>query len=270
MDMEGSLYRRLLALRTAVQGGAATHLQNRAVGEAMAPPAPVVVGSSPASSDNSDRDGQAKEFREQGFLRIQQLCSAPEDCAALSQLGLDLSTTGSRPEETAVLETTSGASLLRALGQDRLCQLLADVVGTDVQAISLQPQTTAAAGGAAVTTLGREYCRSEPQLRTHGAFAHPFLCSHVKLLLPLSSSGVTIDLIPGSQHWIEGSPKGIDLHSAVACKIELGSALLVDMRTWRSYVHEQPAAGQFALEVLFSKVRCQPANPPAPCRDHYW
>ena len=111
------------------------------------------------------------------------LYRAPEDRAALSQLGLDLSIADSQPAETAVLETSSGASLLRALGQERLCQLLADVVGTDVQAISLQPQATAAAGdaGGAAPKPSREYCRSEPQLRTHGPFAHPFLCSHVKL-----------------------------------------------------------------------------------------
>jgi hypothetical protein len=96
----------------------------------------------------------------------------------------------------------------------------------------------------------REYCRSEPQLRTHGAFSHPFLSSDVKLLLPLSSAGLDVSLVPGSQHWVEGSGGGSSSggveHGEHAA---LGSALLVDMRTWRS----GPRAGAPVLEVHYSK-----------------
>ena len=96
----------------------------------------------------------------------------------------------------------------------------------------------------------REYCRSEPQLRTHGAFSHPFLSSDVKLLLPLSSAGLDVSLVPGSQHWVEGSGGGSSSggveHGEHAA---LGSVLLVDMRTWRS----GPRAGAPVLEVHYSK-----------------
>ena len=197
-----------------------------------------------------------EKFREQGFLQIDGLCSA-EDRTALSQLGLDLSS-APQPASIAVLETPCGATLLRALEHERLCYLLAAIVGTDVQAISLQAKAISTSfAGPTVHKPRREYSRSEPQLRTHGAFAHPFLSMEVKLLLPLSSAGVAINLIPGSQHAIEGTGNE---HGSVICKVELGSALVVDMRTWRSYAHEQPAGAQFALEVYYSKVSCQGLN----------
>ena len=203
-----------------------------------------------------------EQFREQGFLQIDGLCS-DEDCrTALSQLGLDLSR-APQSADIAVLETPCGGSLLRALEQEPLCYLLAAIVGTDVQAISLQAVSSPFAG-AAEQKPRREYCRSEPQLRTHGAFSHPFLSMDVKLLLPLSSAGVAINLIPGSQHAIEGTGNE---HGSVICRVELGSAMLVDMRTWRSYAHEQPAAAQVALEVQYSKVSCQGLNLPAACCD---
>lgn len=231
----------------------AGNLQDRAVDQAMAPPTPVPSAATVLSQTaNIYANKQAQEFRDQGFVQVGGLCSTAEDRVALSQLGLELSGQDAHAAETAVLETACGATLLRALEQDQLCQLLAAIVGTDVQAIALRTQATAAAG--AMQSPCREYCRSEPQLRTHGAFAHPFLSSDVKMVLPLSSSGATIDVIPGSQRWVEGSGNEFDGNGSVACKIELGSALLVDMRTWRSYANKQPATGQFALEVHYSKV----------------
>lgn len=258
-----SIYRHLHAARDERETTCCStpNVQDRAVDQAMAPPEPVPVAAPIASSlpcaGPSDTGSQAQRFRDQGFVHVGELCRTPEDCAAFVQLGLDLSSRCAQDvAETAVLETQCGASLLRALEQRELCELLADIVGTDVQIISMQIHANTDPGSATTPEPCREYCRSESQLRTHGAFAHPFLSSDVKLLLPLSRSGVTVDLIPGSQHWIQGSRTMINCHSSEACRVQLGSALLVDMRTWRSYANEKPATGLFALEVHYSKVSC--------------
>ena len=219
--------RRIRALVAAISNGSAA--QDYATIDAMAPPLDVARAVGAEGAADGAVEAAAKLFREQGFVQLDGLCDG-EALAELAAAGNDVLGWG-------------GETLLGALENPGLCGLLATVVGTDVQAISLRATAVGGAGGAAGDVC-REFPRAERQLQTHGAFAHPLLSADVRLLLPLTPQ--THLVTPGSQRRIEQSGSR---ESAVRCETAPGSALLVDFRTWRG--DEQGAA--MMLEVHYSK-----------------
>jgi hypothetical protein len=158
------------------------------------------------------------------------------------------------PTECALLVAHRGGdALLRVLGGPLLCSLLATVVGTDVQVISLDVTAASASGSDSSSSrpagvCRREFSRPAQQLRTHGGFAHPLLSADVKLLLPISAAQTYL-VVPGSQWWVEeggvGGVGGVGGEPVVAqaCEVGLGSALLIDARTWRGRAAEPPPPG---------------------------
>ena len=179
--------RRIRALVAAISKGAAA--QDYATIDAMAPPLDVARAVGAEGAADGAVEAAAKLFREQGFVQLDGLCDG-EALAELAAAGND------------VLES-GGETLLGALENPGLCGLLATVVGTDVQAISLRATAVGGAGGAAGDVC-REFPRAERQLQTHGAFAHPLLSADVRLLLPLSAPHTHL-VTPGSQRRIEQS-----------------------------------------------------------------
>ena len=214
----------------AISNGSAA--QDYATIDAMAPPLDVARAVGDGAADGAV-EAAAKLFRERGFVHLDGLC----DGEALAELAAD----GARNDVLG----SGGETLLGALENAGLCGLLAAVVGTDVQAISLRATAVGGAGGAAGDVC-REFPRTERQLQTHGAFAHPLLSADVRLLLPLSAPHTHL-VTPGSQRRIEQSGSR---ESAVRCETAPGSALLVDFRTWRCCDEQQEG---IMLEVHYSK-----------------
>ena len=181
-------------------------------------PAAAAIHAAAAHEGGAEPSAEAEAFRERGFVVLGGVLS-PVDGADQGDLSAG----------------TLGPACLRLCEHPGLVNLLAEVVGTDVQMISCGVQELPAAGVPVSRELSRE---GVELLNSHGPFCHPLLSESVRVFVALRDyqpDDAQLGLVERS-HWntaAEAQEDGCAADDVFRWAPKKGDVVVADLPTWR-------------------------------------